>query len=92
MFDDAFLLRGNEVEQISDKPLPLGWKRTADAASYLSEARNVLNNPCGGARANEKTRTHLTGGLLGCNISHHLDTRLGRVGMGLSGPNFAVPD
>jgi hypothetical protein len=46
MFDDAFLLRGNEVEQISDKPLPLGWKRTADAASYLAEARQALNSPC----------------------------------------------
>lgn len=49
LFADAFLMHEDEVKQISDKPLPLGWKRTADAVSYLSEARNVLNNPCMGA-------------------------------------------
>jgi hypothetical protein len=52
MFDDTFLLHGDEVLQISRKPLPLGWKKSVDAAGFMSELRNALIQPCqtGGMR------------------------------------------
>ncbi|HLL72473.1 MAG TPA: hypothetical protein VK363_13610, partial [Pyrinomonadaceae bacterium] len=46
MFDDTFLIHGDEVTQISRNPLPLGWKKSTAASAFLKEARNALTQPC----------------------------------------------
>ena len=45
-FDDTFHLLNTDVSQVSNKKLPFGWHDRADATSFLSAARNVLNSPC----------------------------------------------
>jgi len=45
-FDDTFLIHGDEVTQISRKPLPLDWKKSMDASTFLKEVRNALTQPC----------------------------------------------
>jgi hypothetical protein len=45
-FDDTFHLLNSEVSQVSNKKSPFGWHDKANAISFLTEARNVLNSPC----------------------------------------------
>jgi hypothetical protein len=46
IFDDSFHLDGDRLVQVSIQQLPLGPGKTADASSFLAEARNAVYQPC----------------------------------------------
>jgi hypothetical protein len=46
MFDDTFLIHGDEVTQVSRKPLPLQRKKSIDVSGFMDEVRNALAQPC----------------------------------------------
>jgi hypothetical protein len=46
MFDDTFLIHGDEVSQVSRKPLPLDWKKSIAVSGFMNEVRHALTQPC----------------------------------------------
>lgn len=45
-FDDSFHLDNDRATQVSRKQLPLGRRGATDVASFLTEARNAIHQPC----------------------------------------------
>lgn len=43
---DTFQIKDGVITQVSDRPLPLGTKRTTAADAFMAEARAVLNQAC----------------------------------------------
>ncbi len=45
--EDSFKIQGTQIAQVSGSPLPLGTRRTSDAASFISEVQTAVANVCG---------------------------------------------
>lgn len=46
LFDDSFQLSGDQITQVSEKPLPFGSRRTAAITPFITGLRNTIQSPC----------------------------------------------